>query len=162
MNQQNSMKTVGLPRFDAQADRLSKRHKQQGFTLIELMVVVVILAILAAIAVPQFMDRPDEARIVKAKQDIASMSSALQLYKLDNYRYPTTEQGLEALVSQPTSEPKAPNWKPYMQQLPKDPWGRDYLYLSPGQNGDFDLYTLGADGEEGGEGVNATLGNWTE
>lgn len=160
MNLQPSEKT--LPRAQMPLGQASKRVKQKGFTLIELMVVVVILAILAAIAVPQFMDRPDEARIVKAKQDIASMSSALQLYKLDNYRYPTTEQGLEALVSQPTSEPEAPNWKPYMQQLPKDPWGRDYLYLSPGQNGDFDLYTLGADGEEGGEGVNATLGNWTE
>uniref|UniRef100_Q31J24 Type II secretion system core protein G n=1 Tax=Hydrogenovibrio crunogenus (strain DSM 25203 / XCL-2) TaxID=317025 RepID=Q31J24_HYDCU len=145
-------------------EKLNQRNqnvaKQQGFTLIELMVVVVILAILAAIAVPQFMDRPDEARIVKAKQDISSLSSALQLYKLDNYRYPTTEQGLEALVKKPTAEPDAPNWKPYMQQLPKDPWGQDYLYLSPGEKGDFDLYTLGADGEEGGEGVNATIGNW--
>ena len=138
-----------------------QRKKQQGFTLIELMVVVVILAILAAIAVPMLMDRPDEARMVKAKQDIASMSSALQLYKLDNYRYPSTDQGLEALVSKPNGEPEAPNWKPYMQQLPKDPWGKDYIYLSPGEHGAFDLYSLGADGEEGGEGVNATFGNWT-
>lgn len=136
-----------------------KRHLQKGFTLIELMVVVVILAILAAVAVPQFMDRPDEARMVKAKQDISSLSSALQLYKLDNYRYPTTDQGLEALVTNPSSD-DAPNWKPYMQNLPKDPWGKSYLYLSPGEQGDFDLYTLGADGEEGGEGVNATIGNW--
>ena len=162
MDLQNSIKPQSVSRFEMTTTQRWQHHKQQGFTLIELMVVVVILAILAAIAVPQFMDRPDEARLVKAKQDIASMSSALQLYKFDNYRYPTTEQGLEALVSQPTSEPEAPNWKPYMQQLPKDPWGRDYLYLSPGQNGDFDLYTLGADGEEGGEGMNATLGNWTE
>lgn len=140
----------------------SRKTKQQGFTLIELMVVVVILAILAAIAVPQLMDRPDEARMVKAKQDIASMSSALQLYKLDNYRYPSTDQGLEALVTKPTSDPEAPNWKPYMQQLPQDPWGKDYIYLSPGEHGDFDLYTLGADGEEGGDGVNATFGNWKD
>lgn len=137
-----------------------KLKKQQGFTLIELMVVVVILAVLAAIAVPQFMDRPDEARVVKAKQDIGAISSALQLYKLDNYRYPTTDQGLEALVTQPTSEPTPKNWKPYLQQLPQDPWGRDYIFLSPGEHGDYDLYTLGADGEEGGEGVDATIGNW--
>lgn len=136
--------------------------KQKGFTLIELMVVVVILAVLAAIAVPQFMDRPDEARKVKAKQDIAAMASALQLYKLDNFRYPTTDQGLEALVSQPSSEPEPKNWKQYMQQLPQDPWGNDYIYLSPGEHGDFDLYTLGADGEDGGEGINATIGNWKQ
>lgn len=139
-----------------------KINRQQGFTLIELMVVVVILAVLAAVAVPKLMDRPDEARLVKAKQDIAAMSSALQLYKLDNYRYPTTDQGLEALVSQPSSEPEAPNWKQYLQQLPDDPWGKPYLYLSPGENGDYDLYTLGADGEEGGEGIDATIGNWTK
>lgn len=136
------------------------KAKQRGFTLIELMVVVVILAVLAAIAVPKLMDRPDEARLVKAKQDIGAISSALQLYKLDNYRYPTTDQGLEALVTQPSSEPEPTNWKQYMQQLPQDPWGRDYIYLSPGEQGDFDVYTLGADGEEGGEGVDATIGNW--
>lgn len=136
------------------------RQRQAGFTLIELMVVVVILAILAAFVVPMVMDRPDEARIVKAKQDIASISSALNLYKLDNYRYPTTEQGLEALVKKPTSEPIPPNWKPYLKQLPKDPWGRPYLYVSPGEHGPFDLYTLGADGEEGGEGADADIGNW--
>lgn len=135
-------------------------RKQKGFTLIELMVVVVILAILAAFVVPMVMDRPDEARIVKAKQDIASISSALNLYKLDNYRYPTTEQGLEALVQKPETEPVPQNWKPYLKQLPKDPWGRPYLYVSPGEHGDFDLYTLGADGQEGGEGANADIGNW--
>jgi len=133
--------------------------RQQGFTLIELMVVVVILAVLAAIAVPKLMDRPDEARIVKVKQDISAMSSALQLYKLDNYRYPTTDEGLEALVTRPSD---AANWKPYMDRLPNDPWGKAYIYLSPGENGDFDLYSLGADGQEGGEGANATIGNWTK
>ncbi len=135
-------------------------RKQQGFTLIELMVVVVILAVLAAFAVPKLMDRPDEARLVKAKHDIGAISSALQLYKLDNYRYPTTDQGLEALVKEPTDEPAPRNWKQYLQQLPKDPWGNDYIYLSPGEHGDYDLYTLGADGEEGGEGMDATIGNW--
>ncbi len=135
-------------------------RKQKGFTLIELMVVVVILAILAAFVVPMVMDRPDEARTVKAKQDIASISSALNLYKLDNYHYPTTDQGLEALVKKPTAEPVPPNWKPYLKQLPKDPWGRPYLYVSPGEHGPFDLYTLGADGQEGGEGANADIGNW--
>lgn len=134
--------------------------KQKGFTLIELMVVVVILAILAAIAVPRLMDRPDQARVVKAQQDIGAISSALQLYKLDNYRYPTTDQGLEALVTEPTDDPVPSNWKQYLQQLPKDPWGKDYIYLSPGEHGDFDLYTLGADGEEGGEDMDATIGNW--
>jgi general secretion pathway protein G len=134
--------------------------QQAGFTLIELMVVVVILAILAAFVVPMVMDRPDEARIVKVKQDIASISSALNLYKLDNFRYPTTEQGLEALVKKPTTEPVPLNWKPYLKQLPKDPWGRPYLYVSPGEHGPFDLYTLGADGEEGGEGADADIGNW--
>ncbi len=137
-----------------------KGRRQAGFTLIELMVVVVILAILAAFVVPMVMDRPDEARIVKAKQDIASISSALNLYKLDNYRYPTTDQGLEALVKKPSTEPIPPNWKPYLKQLPKDPWGRPYLYVSPGEHGPFDLYTLGADGEEGGEGADADIGNW--
>ncbi len=122
--------------------------------------VVVILAILAAIAVPKLMDRPDEARLVKAKQDIGAISSALQLYKLDNYRYPNTDQGIEALVTKPTTEPEPKNWKQYLQQVPKDPWGNDYIYLSPGEHGDFDLYTLGADGEDGGEGIDATIGNW--
>lgn len=136
------------------------RRQQAGFTLIELMVVVVILAILAAIAVPMLMDRPDEAREVKAKQDISALSSALQLYRLDNFRYPTTDQGLEALVSKPTGEPVPRNWKPYMERLPKDPWGRDYLYLSPGQHGDFDIFTYGANGVQGGEGADATIGNW--
>lgn len=134
--------------------------KQSGFTLIELMVVVVILAILAAIAVPMLMDRPDEARAVKAKQDISALSSSLQLYRLDNFRYPTTDQGLEALVTKPNSEPVPANWKPYMERLPKDPWGRDYLYLSPGQHGAFDIFTYGANGQEGGDGADATIGNW--
>ncbi|HHJ11962.1 MAG TPA: type II secretion system protein GspG [Chromatiales bacterium] len=135
---------------------------QSGFTLIEIMVVVVILSILAALVVPRIMSRPDEARIAKARQDIRALESALKLYKLDNYRYPTTDQGLEALVSRPSTPPEPKNWKKggYIARLPKDPWGNPYQYLSPGEHGDFDLYTLGADGAPGGEGVNADIGNW--
>lgn len=134
--------------------------RQSGFTLIELMVVVVILAVLAGFVVPKLMDRPDEARIVKAKQDINSISSALQLYKLDNYQFPSTDQGLEALVNKPDGEPEPKNWKQLLDALPSDPWGNSYLYVMPGEHSEFDLYTLGADGVEGGDGVNATIGNW--
>ncbi|MBO1928003.1 type II secretion system major pseudopilin GspG [Thiomicrorhabdus sp. 6S2-11] len=141
---------------------LKARKRQQGFTLIELMVVVVILAVLAGFVVPKLMDRPDEARIVKAKQDIAAIGSALQLYKLDNYNYPTTDQGLEALVTQPSDDPQPKNWKKLLDTLPIDPWGNPYLYLMPGEHGEFDLYTLGADGMDGGEDVNATIGNWQQ
>ncbi len=138
------------------------RSKAAGFTLIEVMVVVVILSILAAIVVPRVMDRPDEARIVKAKQDIQAMESALNLYRLDNYNYPTTEQGLQALVTRPTTPPEPPNWKAggYLDQMPTDPWGNPYQYLSPGQHGDFDLYSMGADGQLNGQGVNADITNW--
>jgi len=139
----------------------SRIGRQSGFTLIELMVVVVILAVLAAFVAPKLMERPDEARIVKAKQDISAISSALKLYKLDNYVYPTTDQGIEALVTEPTEEPLPKHWKAYLEQMPMDPWGNPYLYISPGEHGDFDLYTYGADAQEGGEGVNATIGNWS-
>jgi general secretion pathway protein G len=138
----------------------SRTQLQKGFTLIELMVVVVILAVLAGLVVPKLMDRPDEARIVKAKQDISSISSALQLYRLDNFVYPTTDQGLEALSVKPTDDPIPKNWKQVLDRMPLDPWGNPYLYLMPGENGDFDLFTYGADNEEGGEGINATIGNW--
>ena len=134
----------------------------RGFTLIEVMVVVVILSILAALVVPKIMDRPEEARAAKAKQDIRALESALNLYKLDNFTHPTTDQGLEALVEEPTSSPEPPNWKSggYLDHLPTDPWGNDYLYLSPGEHGPFDVYSLGADGRPGGEGPNADIGNW--
>lgn len=133
----------------------------RGFTLIEVMVVVVILAILATIIVPKIMDRPDDARIAKAKQDVRAIESALQLYKLDNLHYPTTDQGLEALVKPPTD---TKNWRQggYLDRLPIDPWNHPYLYLSPGQHGAFDLYSLGADGQPGGTGANADIGNWQE
>ncbi|GAB6069253.1 GspG family T2SS major pseudopilin variant LspG [Thiomicrorhabdus hydrogeniphila] len=133
---------------------------QRGFTLIELMVVVVILAVLAGLVVPNLMDRPDEARIVKAKQDISAISSALKLYKLDNFVYPTTDQGIEALVHKPDSDPVPKNWKNLLDNVPLDPWGNPYLYLSPGEHGAFDVFTYGADGVDGGEGINATIGQW--
>jgi general secretion pathway protein G len=138
----------------------SELKLQKGFTLIELMVVVVILAILAVFVVPNLMDRPDEARLVKAKQDISAVSSALKLYKLDNFNYPTTDQGLDALVQKPTDDPLPKNWKPLLDAVPVDPWGNPYLYLSPGEHGEFDLFTYGADGVDGGEGINATIGQW--
>jgi general secretion pathway protein G len=136
--------------------------RNKGFTLIELMVVLVILGVLAAVIAPKIMDRPDEARIVAAKQDIASLVQALKLYRLDNIRYPTTEQGLQALVSKPDIEPVPANWKSggYLERLPKDPWGSAYLYLNPGRHGEIDVYSLGADGQAGGEGKDADIGNW--
>jgi general secretion pathway protein G len=146
--------------METQYQVLTKKRKERGFTLIELMVVVVILAVLSAFVVPNLMDRPDEARIVAAKQDISSISSALKLYKLDNYNYPSTDQGLDALVARPSGDPEPRNWKPLLDKLPMDPWGNPYLYLSPGEHGDFDVFTYGADGREGGEGANATIGNW--
>ena len=141
---------------------LSEKSRQSGFTLIEVMVVVVILGILAAIIVPKVMDRPDAARIVKARQDIRALESALNLYKLDNFRYPSTDQGLGALVEKPAGTPEARNWKSggYLDRLPKDPWGTDYQYLNPGVHGDIDIYSQGADGRPGGEGVDADIGNW--
>src|SRR3990167_7365781 len=124
------------------------------------MVVVVILGILASIIVPKIMSRPDEARIVKAKQDILSIQSALDLYKLDNGNYPTTDQGLEALVKKPSVAPLPTNWKPYLQSMPKDPWGREYLYLNPGEHAEVDIFTFGANGKPGGTGADAEIGNW--
>ncbi|MDH5764674.1 MAG: type II secretion system major pseudopilin GspG [Gammaproteobacteria bacterium] len=136
-------------------------NKQQGFTLIEIIVVVVIIGILATFIAPKFLGRTDEARITKAKADIGALESALELYKLDNYNYPSTDQGLQALVEKPGSDPVPVNWKDgYIKKLRKDPWQRDYLYLSPGEHGQIDIYTLGADGVEGGEGANADIGNW--
>ena len=136
----------------------------QGFTLIEIIVVVVIIGILATFVAPKFLGRTDEARVVKAKNDIQALESALDLYKLDNYAYPTTDQGLEALVSKPSSDPVPNNWKEggYIKKLQKDPWQRDYLYLNPGEHSEIDIYSLGADGIEGGDGPNADIGNWTD
>jgi general secretion pathway protein G len=126
------------------------------------MVVIVILGILAALIVPKVISRPDEARIVAAKQDVATLAQALRLYKLDNLAYPTTDQGLQALVVKPAAAPIPANWKTggYLERLPKDPWGRDYRYLNPGRHGEIDIYSLGADGEPGGDGNDADIGNW--
>ena len=131
------------------------RNVSKGFTLIEVMVVVIILGILAAIVVPRVMDRPDDARITKAKQDIRALESALNLYKLDNFVYPTTDQGLEALVTKPAGTPEPKNWKRYMDRLPKDPWGEPYQYLET--DGAVQIISRGADGQPGGEGVNTDI-----
>lgn len=138
------------------------KSAQRAFTLIEVMIVIVIIGILAALIVPKVIGRPDDARIVAAKQDISSLMQALKLYRLDNHRYPTTDQSLQALVVKPTTEPIPPNWKPggYLERLPKDPWGNDYRYLNPGTRGEIDVYSLGADGEPGGEGADADIGSW--
>ena len=135
--------------------------RNKGFTLIELMVVLVILGVLAAMIAPKIMDRPDEARIVAAKQDIATVIQALKMYRLDNIRYPTTEQGLQALVTKPAIAPIPENWKSggYLERLPRDPWGNPYVYLNPGRNGDIDVISLGTDGESGGEGKDADIGS---
>jgi general secretion pathway protein G len=131
-----------------------------GFTLIEILVVVVILGILAAIVVPKVMQHPGEARQVRARQDIQAIVTALNTYKLDNYTYPSTEQGLDALVHKPSGAPEAPNWHGYLDKLPKDPWGRPYLYLRPGMHGEIDVFSYGADGKPGGDGEDADIGNW--
>ncbi|MGB3598605.1 MULTISPECIES: type II secretion system major pseudopilin GspG [Pseudomonas] len=139
------------------------RAAQRGFTLIEIMVVVVILGILAAVVVPRVMDRPDQARITKAQSDIRALESALNLYRLDNFNYPTTEQGLNALVRLPTGQNAPRNWRTggYLDRLQKDPWGNDYQYQTPGRDGrQFDIYSLGADGRPGGTEANMDIGNW--
>jgi general secretion pathway protein G len=137
--------------------------KDEGFSLLELMVVVVILSILALVIVPRIIDRPDQARVARVQSDLAVLDSAVKLYKLDNFNYPTTEQGLQALVSAPVTEPAPKNYSAggYIDRLPKDPWGKEYQYLSPGVYGDFDIFTFGADGVSGGDGINADIGTWT-
>jgi general secretion pathway protein G len=143
---------------------MKKNIRSSGFTLIEVMVVLVILGILATLVVPKIMGRPDEARIIAARQDINSIGQALKLYRLDNHNYPSTDQGLQALVSKPTAPPAPPNWKTggYLDRLPKDPWGNEYKYISPGvkNTGDVDIISLGSDGAPGGEGNDADIGNW--
>jgi len=139
-----------------------QRRTQGGFTLIEIMVVVVILGILAALVVPQVMSRPEQAKVTVAKGDIKAVAAALDMYKLDNFAYPSTQQGLEALVNKPSGNPQPKNWNRdgYLKRLPKDPWGNEYQYLSPGTHGQFDLYSFGADGKPGGSDLNADIGNW--
>ncbi|WP_326939016.1 type II secretion system major pseudopilin GspG [Actimicrobium sp. GrIS 1.19] len=134
----------------------------RGFTLIEIMVVVVIMGILAALVVPKLMGRTDDARVTAARQDIATIMQALKLYKLDNQRYPTTDQGLKALIEKPTTGPEARGWKGggYIDKLPKDPWGNQYQYLAPGIKGEVDVFSFGADGQSGGTGNDADIGSW--
>lgn len=150
MNNRFLLTTRGVPARNA-----------SGFTLIEILVVVVILGILAAIVVPRVMERPGEARQTRAKQDIQGIVTALSLYKLDNFAYPSSEQGIDALVTKPSGQPDAPNWKgPYLDRVAKDPWNRPYQYQHPGQHGEIDIYSFGADGKPGGDGEAADVGNW--
>jgi len=133
---------------------------QRGFTLIELMVVLVIIGVLAALIVPNVLDRADDARVTAARTDVNNVMQALKLYRLDNQRYPTTEQGLGALLAKPATAPVPPNWRRYLDKLPSDPWGRPYQYLNPGLKGEVDVLSLGADGQAGGEGLDADIGSW--
>jgi general secretion pathway protein G len=135
------------------------RGSEQGFTLLEIMVVVVIIGLLVAAVAPNFMGQIDKAAANRARTDLRSIETALNLYRLDNFRYPSTAEGLEALVTNP-GEASAPNWKQQLPRIPVDPWDQPYLYASPGQRGDFDVFTYGADRQEGGEGINADIGNW--
>lgn len=141
------------------------RNKQRGFTLIEIMVVVVILGVLAALVVPQIMSRPDQAKATAAQSDIHAIAMALDIYRLDNHQYPSSQQGLQALVSKPSGSPAARNWNPdgYLKRLPVDPWGNGYQYRVPGtKGGAYDLFSFGADGKLSGEGVNSDIGNWEQ
>jgi len=135
-------------------------RRTRGFTLVEIMVVVVILGILAVLIVPRVVGRTDEARTVAAKQDVAAIMQAMKLYRLDNGRYPSTEQGIAALVTKPQSEPVPANWQKYLHRIPKDPWGNVYQYLNPGVRGEVDVFTLGADARPGGSGADTDVGSW--
>ena len=143
-------------------NQFSDPRRDAGFSLLELMVVIVILSILALVIVPRVIDRPDQARAARAQSDIAAIASAVQLYRLDNFRYPTTEQGLRALVTRPRTDPAPQNWASngYMDRVPVDPWGEPYQFLEPGVYGDFDVFTYGADGVSGGSAADADIGSW--
>ena len=144
----------------ARLARSTAHAVQRGFTLIELMVVLVIIGLLAALIVPNVLDRADDARVTAARTDISNLMQALKLYKLDNQRFPTGEQGLQALVAKPSAGPIPNNWKPYLEKLPSDPWGNPYQYVNPGVKGQVDVFSFGADGQSGGEGRDADIGSW--
>ena len=148
-----------LTQSNVQPTRRTSR-RTPGFTLIELMVVLVIIGVLAALIVPNVLDRADDARVTAARTDVNNLMQAVKLYRLDNQRYPTTQQGLQALVTKPTVGASPPNWKPYLDKLPSDPWGRAYQYSSPGLKGEVDIYSFGDDGVIGGEGKSADIGSW--
>jgi general secretion pathway protein G len=139
---------------------LTRRKRRSGFTLIELLVVLVIIGVLGALIVPNLFSSLDDARATAARTDINTLVQALKRYKLDNQRYPTQEQGLQSLVAKPTAGSPPPNWKPYLDKLPADPWGRPYQYLSPGVRGEIDVFSFGADGQAGGDDKNADIGSW--
>ena len=139
---------------------VARLRRAAGFTLIELMVVLVIIGVLAALIVPNVLDRTDDARATAARTDVHNLMQALKLYRLDNQRYPSSEQGLQALISKPTTAPLPLNWRPYLEKLPNDPWGRPYQYLNPGVKGEIDVMSFGADGQSGGEGKDADIGSW--
>lgn len=147
-------------RFCMPSTRFVQRQLVRGFTLIELMVVLVIIGTLAALIVPNVLDRADDARVTAAKTDVNNLMQALKLYRLDNQRYPTGAQGLQALIAKPSTGPIPGNWKPYIDKLPRDPWGNPYQYMNPGIRGEIDVLSFGGDGQAGGEGKNADIGSW--
>lgn len=140
--------------------QLHPRTRPKGFTLIELLVVLVIIGVLAALIVPNVLDRAADARVTAARTDVNNLMQALKLYKLDNQRFPSADQGLESLIRKPTVGTPPPNWKPYVEKLPNDPWGHPYQYVNPGVKGEIDVYSFGADGRPGGEGNDADIGSW--
>jgi len=160
-SQRNIQQVVADNNFRSKTVGNISRQKQRGFTLIEIMVVVIILGILAAIVAPNVIGRIDDAQITRVHQDLRGIENALKFYRLDNFAYPTSEQGIESLVNKP-ADPNIKNWKAggYLDRMPKDPWGNEYQYLNPGQNGEIDIYTFGRDGRPGGEGTDADIGNW--